>query len=286
MEKFANRYNVEVYAFALMPNHFHLLIETPDANLSAFMHALKSAYANHFNFRHKRAGHLFQGRFKAHVVEKESYLLELHRYIHLNPVRAGLVERPEQWRWSSYAEFIRPRSRIGWLWRDEALEQFGRSSKKAIALYRELVEDGLQTPPVSPFQRLVAGAALGGEEFCRKIGLLLREKHLRPPRHVSKFGKITRWNKREADDALSKIAGYFKIDREKLTTRNRTCLWQRDLAMAVFVQRSRWPLEEIGEVFSVGGSAVCKAAERVELAMSTSRTSRKEREGLYSIFNA
>ncbi|MEW5945645.1 MAG: transposase [bacterium] len=111
LEKFSLRHNVWIYAYALLPSHFHVLVGTPDANLSAFMHALKSSYVNYFNIRTHRAGRLFQDRFRAHVVEKETYLLELHRHVHLNPVRAGLVKRPEKWKWSSYAEFICPRSR-------------------------------------------------------------------------------------------------------------------------------------------------------------------------------
>src|SRR5271169_1035762 len=92
-----------LHAFALMTNHEHLFLQTAEPNLSAGMHLLNSSYTGYFNLRHRRVGHLFQGRFKAHLVEEEGYFTEISRYIHLNPVRARLVQRPEQWKWSSYA---------------------------------------------------------------------------------------------------------------------------------------------------------------------------------------
>ena len=93
-----------VHAYCLMGNHYHLMVETPEANLSRGMRQLIGVYTQRFNRRHGRVGHLFQGRYKAILVERESYLLELCRYVVLNPVRAGLVARVEDWRWSSYAE--------------------------------------------------------------------------------------------------------------------------------------------------------------------------------------
>ncbi len=96
------RYNWLCHAYCLMDNHYHLMIETPDPNLSMGMRHLNGIYTQRYNRRHKRPGHLFQGRFKAILVEKENYLLELCRYVVLNPVRARMLETPEQWAWSSY----------------------------------------------------------------------------------------------------------------------------------------------------------------------------------------
>jgi len=96
------RYHWLCHAYCLMCNHYHLLIETPEANLSAGMRQLNGIYTQRYNLRHQTVGHVFQGRYKAVLVEKENYLLELCRYIVLNPVRAGLVELPEYWQWGSY----------------------------------------------------------------------------------------------------------------------------------------------------------------------------------------
>ena len=102
LEQAATRFGWSVTAYVLMTNHFHLVIQTPEPNLSRGMQWLNGTYAARFNQRHQRAGHLFQGRFHAFLVEKEAYFAELLRYVVLNPVRAKMVERPEDYRWSSY----------------------------------------------------------------------------------------------------------------------------------------------------------------------------------------
>lgn len=102
LEKVTDRYHWLCHAYCLMNNHYHLVIETPDANLSKGMRQLNGVYTQRFNQKHQRAGHLFQGRFKALLIQKEPYLLEVCRYVVLNPVRAGAVKRSEEWAWSSY----------------------------------------------------------------------------------------------------------------------------------------------------------------------------------------
>ena len=102
LESIIKRYNWLCHSYCLMDNHYHLLIETPDANLSAGMRQLNGFYTQVYNRRHRKPGHVFQGRYKAIVVQKENYLLELCRYVVLNPVRAGVVKKIEAWRWSSY----------------------------------------------------------------------------------------------------------------------------------------------------------------------------------------
>jgi len=97
-----SRFCWRVAAWVLMTNHFHLAIQTPEANLSRGMHWLNGRYAAWFNRRHQRCGHLFEGRFKALIVEKENYFAEVLRYVVLNPVRAGMIKRSEDYRWSSY----------------------------------------------------------------------------------------------------------------------------------------------------------------------------------------
>ena len=97
-----DRCNWVCHAYCLMGNHYHILVETPDANLSRGMRQLNGVYTREFNVAHDRVGHVFQGRYKAIVVDADKYLMELARYIVLNPVRAKMVDRPEEWQWSSY----------------------------------------------------------------------------------------------------------------------------------------------------------------------------------------
>jgi putative transposase len=126
------------HAFCLMDNHYHLLLQSPDGDLSQGMHAIGMGYARMFNKVYERVGHVFQGRFRAALVEHESHAIELARYIALNPVRAGLVARPEDWRWSSYSSFVSE----GWLPEglrsDWFLGQFGSSAAMRRYVERDL----------------------------------------------------------------------------------------------------------------------------------------------------
>ena len=127
------------FAYCLMPNHYHLLIETHEANLSVGMHALNAAYARMFNVAHDRVGHVFQQRFHAEAIGRDEHMLEALRYIVLNPVRAGLSETPDVWRWSSHGAMTGACPAPRWLARDRALQQFGPGG---VAAYRRFVAEG------------------------------------------------------------------------------------------------------------------------------------------------
>ena len=137
------RYNAVVHVYCLMDNHYHLLVETPRANISKGMHLLNTRYCIRFNRRHERVGHVLQGRFKSLLVDRHSYLLELSRYIVLNPVKAGLVKRPEDWEWSSYRAAIGLEGVPDFLRTEHILEMFSPDIQEARKLYREFVMDGL-----------------------------------------------------------------------------------------------------------------------------------------------
>jgi len=127
------------YAYCLMDNHYHLMMETPEANLVRGMRRLNGVYTQAFNRWHKKVGHVFQGRYKAILVDKENYLLELCRYVVLNPVRAKVVERPEEWRWSSYRATAGKSAAPEWFAAEKLLSFFGDQQ----ANYREFVAEGI-----------------------------------------------------------------------------------------------------------------------------------------------
>ena len=129
------------YGYCLMNNHYHLLIETPKANISAGMKKINGEYTQYFNYKYHRIGHLFQGRFKAALVKKESHLLELCRYIVLNPVRAGLCQKPEDYEWSSYRSIIGRSPKINFVEAEWILSQFSGKNENAEGLYRNFVND-------------------------------------------------------------------------------------------------------------------------------------------------
>lgn len=137
------RYNWLCHAYCLMDNHYHLIIDTPDGNLSIGMRQLNGIYTQRFNKRYGRVGHLFQGRFNAVLVQKDSHLLEACRYVVLNPVRAKEVQMPEQWTWSSYrgtAGRSKPHRCLETNW---LLSQFSPKRNVAETLYRGFVTDGI-----------------------------------------------------------------------------------------------------------------------------------------------
>ena len=162
-----SRFNWQIHAYCLMDNHYHLLIETLEGNLSLGMRQLNGVYTQRFNRKHDRVGHVFQGRFKGILVEKESYLLELARYIVLNPVRARLVRDPKNWPWSSYRASIGMAELEGGLNVDWILSQFAKRKPTAIKRYQEFVKAGKKQP--SPWELLRNQIYLGSDKFIDRV---------------------------------------------------------------------------------------------------------------------
>jgi putative transposase len=160
-----SRYSWVCHAYCLMANHYHLLVETPKANLSIGMRQLDGIFTQSFNRRHRRVGHLFQGRFKAILVEKESYLLELCRYIVLNPVRVKGRTSPAGWKWSSYRPTAGLVAVPEFLSTDWLLEQFGQNRRVAQKRYREFVRDGIAN---RPWDALKGQIYLGSDKFIER----------------------------------------------------------------------------------------------------------------------
>ena len=167
------RFGWRCHAYCLMDNHIHLLIDTPQPNLSRGMRQLNGVYTQRFNRRHGKVGHLFQGRYKAILVEKEGYLLELARYIVLNPVRAKMVKTPERYPWSSYQPMlglapVPPALAIEWV-----LDQFARTRATARRRYAKFVHDGIGVP--GPWEEVKGQVLLGSEAFIERLAPQLQE---------------------------------------------------------------------------------------------------------------
>jgi hypothetical protein len=153
------------------------------------MRQLNGIYTQRFNRKYKRVGHLFQGRYKAILVEKDSYLLDLSRYIVLNPVRAGLVNLPDEWFWSSYRATIGEVKKPDFLTTDWILGQFGADKTKAIAVYKEFVGSGFGVD--FPFEEVVGQIILGSENFLKKVNLQLNEEKLKDMFEVAREQQLT-----------------------------------------------------------------------------------------------
>jgi REP element-mobilizing transposase RayT len=162
----AERHHWLVHAYCLMPNHYHLLVETPEGNLSAGMRRLNGVYTQKYNHRNGQVGHLFQGRFKAILVDRDTYFLELCRYIVLNPVRAGIIDAPEDFAWSSHRAVLGLAPSPGSLVNDTVLNHFGKDGRQAREAYQRFVLKGMGE--TSPLEAVQGQCLLGGESFVER----------------------------------------------------------------------------------------------------------------------
>ena len=167
LHKVNKRYNWICHAYCLMNNHYHLVIETPDGNLSKGMRQLNGVYTQMFNKRHNRVGHVFQGRYKAILIQKEGHLLEVCRYVVLNPVRAKAVNKPEQWKWSSYRATIGEEQPHPCLTSEWILGQLSTKKRQAEKKYREFVEAEAGIKGI--WENVKAQSILGEEDFVEEL---------------------------------------------------------------------------------------------------------------------
>ncbi|MEW6560279.1 MAG: transposase [Pseudomonadota bacterium] len=174
-------FNWQVHAYCLMTNHYHLLVETPDGNLSKGMRQLNGSYTQRSNRKHGRVGHVFQGRYKAILVDRENYLLEVARYVVLNPVRAGMVRLAQDWPWSSYDAMTGQADAPRWLTTDALLSSFGTERAAAMRAYAQFVAEGVKAPPL--WSRLQGQVYLGDAAFvARMLAKAERSPALQVPR--------------------------------------------------------------------------------------------------------
>jgi putative transposase len=166
LAKVCERFHFVVHSYCQMNNHYHLMVETVEGDLARGMRQLNGAYSQYFNRRHDLVGHVFQGRYKAILVQKESYLLELCRYIVLNPMRAGIAATLDDWRWSSHPCFMRLDAKPEWLETDWLLSHFGADRASALQAYNIFVLNGRGM--LSPLRKVQHQLLLGDRTFIAK----------------------------------------------------------------------------------------------------------------------
>lgn len=256
-------YGWRLHAFVLMNNHDHLFVETPEPNLSAGMQHLNGSYTSYYNIRHRRHGHLFQGRYKAHLIENEGHWWEVSRYIHLNPVRAKLVVRPDQWAWSSYPGYHRASRKLAWVTYRDVLGEFGRNLEQARRAYRRFITAGITEIPPSPWKEAVAGLIVGGEAFAERIREMLEG---RPA--DSSLPALARLRSRPSLEAIaSAVAVAFGADRARWSDGRRNDDASR--AVAAFLARRRFGYRGREVAVALGYAShggVIAAVRRIESA--------------------
>ncbi len=205
-----------VYAFAMMPNHLHIVVKTPQPNLARGMQGFLSGYANVWSRRHRFSGHVFQGRYRTELVEDETYLWTVTRYVHLNPVRGRLVEHPAAWAWSSYPGYAHCGRRLEWVAYDDLLASWGGAfgGPDPAGAYRRYVTAGLAEPPESPWKEAYHGWVLGSAAFVDRVRAIVRGEPRRERRRESRL---------ILGLPLSRISelvcAYYEIERVELSRR-------------------------------------------------------------------
>lgn len=265
LEDYQDRYGILIHSFVLMDNHYHLVLETPRGNLLKVMHGLNGGYTGYFNRKYGRSGHLFQGRYKGIMVDKDSYLTALSRYVHLNPVRARVVERPEQYRWSSYSGYIGRGKEYEWVEYAWILSQFGSRRLRARRKYREYTEEALSKKIENPLKGLRGQVILGGEEFVKRIrGMLTGEtlsQEIVERKRLLEYPLI--------DEVVKGVARAFKINEESIRGRGGRANAARRAALYLAQRYTGLSNKAIGE--RLGGvhySAVSKASGKLREEMN------------------
>ena len=235
-----NRFNWVIHAYCQMSNHYHLLVETIDANLSKGMRQLNGVFTQHFNQHHNQVGHLFQGRYKAILVQKDSYLLELSRYIVLNPLRVQTrrVNHLNQWPWSSYPATMGKSTSPEWLDTDWILSQFGRQRKVARQKYHEFIMQGKGLP--SPLEATRHQLILGDDTFVERF---------RDTKNADQLREISKAQKRSLFMTLPEYETHYK-------TRNE--------AMARAYLSGAYTMRQIAEYFRMHYMTVSRAVGQFE----------------------
>lgn len=256
------------HAYCLMPNHYHLLLETKEPNLSEGMRQLNGIYTQRFNHRHKRSGHLFQGRYKAILVEKEAHLLELCRYVVLNPVRARMVERPENWAFSSYQATAGLTSGAPFLYVDWILNQFGRKKKRAQGIYQRFVAEGINKP--APWSQLVGQIYLGSEAFRRELKDILQDDSIGREIPLTQRNPV----RPRIDELLERVAEAYEVKAEDLVT-PRSRSEAREAAIYLTRQLGGHDLRAIANRFGIGHTRVSQIVGKVRKLLKSNENIEK-----------
>ncbi len=271
LQETTKMWNMQVSAYCLMSNHYHLLVQTPEGNLSRCMRHLNGVYTQRFNRKHNHDGQLFRGRYKAVLVEEDSHLLELLRYIHRNPLEAGIVTDINDYHWNSHQGYLDNTRGWNWLYRKFLLKMFAKSQKKAQVTYLEFVNRSDSEEIEQFYSRKNLPSIFGSIKFIDKI--------------KNRFESLS-WNKEipaasvlsvDAEAVIRVVQYAYQItEKELLTTKRGTTNIPRDLAIYTLRTHSRKTLSEIGAAFwienySTVSSAIDRAKKILEFDVNAQR---------------
>jgi putative transposase len=263
LESAVVRYGAVIHAYCLMSNHYHLLLETPAGNLSQIMRHINGAYTTYFNVKRKRVGHLFQGRYKAILAEADEYAAELSRYIHLNPVMAGIAAKPEEYEWSSYRQLIGMTETQTWLTTSFILRFFGGESARD--KYRKFVNEAINQECDNPLKKVIASTILGSPDFVREMS----QRHLGEKKADRDMPAVRVLNRPRVEEIIKAVEMVVKDE-----------ALAKKVSLYFCHRYSGARLREIGEQFSLSDAAVTQASRRMRVASENDETLRIQFEAI------
>ncbi len=257
MNETFGKYSLICYAYCLMDNHYHLVVKTPQPNISEGMHYLNTSYSNWFKAKHAIVGVVFQGRYKSILVDEDNYAFVVTTYVHLNPIRAGKVRNLEEYKWNSYLDYIgKGKSIIERLDISFILSRFNNDLSNAQKRYIRYVYENIEMR--NPLEDSHKGIALGSTVFIEDIERRIRS--IGPKREIreTKFAEVF-----AAAEIINKIVEVFDIEKKEIFRKRRGNVL-RQLALYLLKRFSDLSLKQIGELFNMDYAAVSLAAKRYE----------------------
>jgi REP element-mobilizing transposase RayT len=268
LEREKQRHPFYLYAYVLMTNHVHLLLERQDEPLSRVMQRVLTGYARYWNRKYRKVGHLFQGRYKAMLCQKEAYMSELVRYIHLNPVRAKLVRRAEDYRWSSHRAYL-GQVRTPWVDSEVVLRYFGATKKRAVQMYRAFIAAGSKQGHRVELYAAAAGRFLGSDEFVDEMKRRLGEA---PMAKTKRRDETWAWSEvvRRVEQAMGlRLSAFQGRGRVPAT------LAAKEALIYVGRERGGFSYGEIARRLKIDPSTVGRGYERAQARLLTDQTFRQ-----------
>jgi REP element-mobilizing transposase RayT len=268
-------YEVRVHAYVLMSNHFHMIVETPKGNLSEFMRHFNISYTAAYNRRHSRVGHLYQGRFKAILIDADNYLLELSRYVHLNPVRVASYKRKddrekfkdvEGYQWSSVGGYLGSLQKQFWITYDTVLDYLGGSRRK----YREFVIDGIRQGYDTPWEDVKGQAVLGEEDFVERIkARMIKQGSSREQPSVRQLKAM------DPGAVLKKVARYFQVPESQITGKRTGRRDERGMALELMYRHCAASQARLGALVGLDYTAVSRERTRLRERIESDKRLKK-----------
>lgn len=276
LQETSEGWNIKVSAYCLMSNHYHLLVHTPDGNLSRCMRHINGVYTQRFNRQHNKDGQLFRGRYKAVLIDADSYLLEVLRYIHRNPLQAGIADTLQEYEWSSHRGYISRAGKWDWLYKDVLLSMFSQKRKKQKSAYMDFVSRGAPEEIERFYSLKNLPTILGADTFKEWVKEQFDRLRFHPEIPESRVLSSS------PEQVIDFVSDHFKIGKEQLMISRRGAEnLPRDIAIYLVRLHCRDTLAEIGRLFTIDNySTVSSAIERIKSRKRTDRSLRNHLEEL------